>query len=141
MKNLLYTFCLLLTFSCEKADTIRVAEKLTIELGQPFKMKLNDTATYYENELLFSFILTDILEDSRCPSDVTCIWQGLFTAAFSCSGCTDESFELGNGALDNPSTTVQNGYKLELLEINPTTLSTRTIDVNDYELTLMVSSN
>jgi len=46
-------------------------ESKEIKLDEPFMIKLHQTLSIDNLDVEFSGI-----EDSRCPSDVTCIWEG-----------------------------------------------------------------
>jgi hypothetical protein len=48
--------------------------KVYADLGQEFSLSLGQTATINGQALQITF--EDVIEDSRCPSDVTCIWAG-----------------------------------------------------------------
>jgi hypothetical protein len=45
-----------------------------VHLNQPFILALGQTARLEEADLSLTF--SDLLEDSRCPSQVTCVWAG-----------------------------------------------------------------
>ncbi len=44
------------------------------KLDEEFKISIDDTARIKGEKLEITFM--EVIEDSRCPSDVTCIWQG-----------------------------------------------------------------
>ena len=48
--------------------------KVYVDLGEEFSLSIGQTATIKGQALQITF--EDVIEDSRCPSDVTCIWAG-----------------------------------------------------------------
>ena len=44
------------------------------DLGEEFSLSIGQTAAINGQDLQITF--EDVIEDSRCPSDVTCIWAG-----------------------------------------------------------------
>ena len=46
-------------------------------LDSPFDLKVGETADINSD---FQITLLNVLDDSRCPSDVTCIWEGTVSA-------------------------------------------------------------
>ena len=116
--------------------------QVDITLDQSFDLKVGDVASLKTDETNFSFKLEAIEEDSRCPADVMCIWQGVFSARFICSSCSENKFYLGNNALPEHPTSIElNGFRIELLEIQPELYVDSKLNQNDYSLKLIVSRN
>ncbi|MCR4325261.1 MAG: hypothetical protein NUV59_00425 [Patescibacteria group bacterium] len=70
----------------------------------------------------------EILEDSRCPSDVTCIWAGrvrLLAELQSASGTAEREFILGQPVATG-------AVSITLIAVYPDTLSTVSIGQGDY---------
>ena len=91
------------------------------------KVKFGETVSY-EN---LKFYFYDI-EDSRCPSDVTCIWEGRVLAMIRISNATLDiggSREIGNVAKSFPP------YVITLTDIQPYPVST---EKPDYVATLEI---
>ncbi|HKU50026.1 MAG TPA: hypothetical protein VJP79_08755 [Nitrososphaera sp.] len=92
--------------------------------------------------------LLNITEDSRCPSDVTCIWAGQVSVLVSLS---QNSTSLGNftltlggvGGGNNSSAAAQHSvagdYVIKLTEVQPYPISTQKIEPSDYVATLVLS--
>jgi len=107
-----------------------------ISLDFPIGLKIGETASI-DSELKMT--LLDI-EDSRCPSDVTCIWQGTVLA----------KIQLEKGSQDlgiyniSMETTEENEqtfdkYYIRLTNVKPYPISTIPIQSTDYVLTFFVS--
>jgi hypothetical protein len=95
------------------------AEQITVKFGETVS---------YEN---LKFYFYDI-EDSRCPSDVTCIWEGQVLAMIRISNATLDiggSREIGNVAKSFPP------YVITLTDIQPYPVST---EKPDYVATLEI---
>lgn len=75
-----------------------------------------------------------VVSDSRCPSDVTCIWAGEVTLNVRLESETkNEEVVL---KLQTPTTF--DGRDITLTEVSPGTISTKTIDESDYRFTFEV---
>ena len=75
----------LILFALIMIPAASFAEELEVELGE--------TVTYDNLKLYFYDV-----EDSRCPSDVTCVWEGEVVAMIQISNQTDtfgDSLEIG----------------------------------------------
>ncbi len=51
------------------------------KLGEEFELAVHQTAQITDENISITF--QEVLEDSRCPVDVTCIWAGLAKATRS----------------------------------------------------------
>jgi hypothetical protein len=73
--------------------------------------------------------------DSRCPSDVVCVWEGDAVAAFvvqqNCD-CDTPAFDLKLHTALQPKTGAAYGFRLELLKLAPYPLSNSTIKQDAY---------
>lgn len=49
-------------------------ETETVELGQPFTLRLGASTRIEAADL--SLLYAELVGDSRCPPDVTCVWAG-----------------------------------------------------------------
>lgn len=76
---------------------------------------------------------TDVLEDSRCPKDVECVWEGNLKISLEIDG---NKYEL-NTALE-PKSIVVNDLKISIYEALPERISTIENEKEEYKITLMV---
>lgn len=109
-------------------------------LGQSFTLKVGQQVTLEGERLRIKFAA--LKGDSRCPSDVTCIWAGNAAVRFEVSirGKDSKSLTLntsGNGSF--PGEALYHGYKLQLVGLNPYPRSTERIAASGYTATLLVS--
>lgn len=106
-----------------------------MQLGVPFHIKFNQTATMQDLKIKIAN-----LTDSRCPSDVTCVWQG---QAKILVDINKNSQNLGNFSLilndKNLESRSFDHYFIRILEVNPYPISTEKIHLSDYDFTLKLS--
>lgn len=100
-----------------------------------FSLKVNQTAS---EPASISVKFLNVTGDSRCPSGVTCIWQGDVTAVVNIMKNNQDVgiFNLING-LDDKNTTVRitGGYFLQLVKIEPYPSNSTHIMLSDYAAT------
>lgn len=104
-----------------------------------FQLKPNQTASE-QNSIDVKFF--NVTDDSRCPSDVTCIWQGKSTITVNVvkSGQNIGNFSLTSGLGDkNATVQILDGYFLQLTKIEPYPKSGTTISLSDYVATFELS--
>ncbi|MCF6331820.1 MAG: hypothetical protein L3J11_00935 [Draconibacterium sp.] len=129
MKNLFLTvfFATLLFVSCNNEEFLTTFKVGIAEKFQQGEMNQSD-----DNSLKFS--ITEI-NDSRCPSDVICVWQGEADVKIE--------FELPQtgfvvlSTYDNLIDTFGT-YSFELIDVLPYPISTKTIKLEDYDVTLKI---
>ena len=116
-----------------------------IILDQPFNLGINGEATLEQSDLSLHFI--NVTEDSRCPSDVVCVWAGQVSVLIeikSLEGAAKGNFTLTSmaGSGEKDSVTIEAGgknYEIKLQGVQPYPVSTKPIKSTDYVITLMVS--
>jgi hypothetical protein len=103
---------------CEFAE----CPKATADFDKPIVMEINDKAIYPDG---LSLVLKEI-NDSRCPSDVDCIWQGELSPLFSVE-MRGLSEEVRLGTVNNKSV-ILNSY---IFRLNSATKTSVIITVSD----------
>lgn len=107
-----------------------------IPLDFPIGIKVGATESI-DSELKMTLLT---IEDSRCPSDVTCIWQGTVSATIQL-----EKGDKDLGIYTIPMETIEgyeqtfDGYYIRLTNVEPYPISTMPIEQTDYTLTFFVS--
>ena len=104
----------LMANSCSKSDIELKEGILEIYLNQCAKGNIGGT------DLILC--MDSIIEDSRCPTDVVCVWEGRGVVKFSLTENNQTyPFALSTKALPNSyqKDTVLQGYKIELLALHP----------------------
>ena len=115
-------------------------------IGEAFVLRVGETVTVQSDGLTVE--LVEIVEDSRCPEDVTCVWQGRALVrvivsspddvlGFGTVGLTLEAGAIG--AQENRVVGDNDGYMLTLLELAPQPISTVELSSHDYLAKLEVA--
>lgn len=92
------------------------------------ELKINQTKSFDLGNLGVTFV--SVSEDSRCPSDVTCVWEGRVTGKFLLNFDNEtKTIDLSPNSNDQIS---WNGYILHLDGIAPYPSSTKKIMADEY---------
>jgi hypothetical protein len=111
-------------------------------LDSQFYLKIGQTTTVKSENITVK--LLEVTGDSRCPSDVVCIWAGQVSLVVN---ATKNGENLGDVTLtlgfSNPDLSVKNvgGYYIKVIAVNPYPVSTHKIEQSEYIATLVVSKN
>lgn len=86
--------------------------------------------------------LMDVTEDSRCPSDVTCVWAGRATALIKVDRNGEElgQFPLTFGEGPEASSVGVDNYTIEIIGLDPHPVSTVGISREDYVARVVVTT-
>lgn len=109
-------------------------------LGSQFKLKVDQTTALKSEDIKVT--LLKVTDDSRCASDVVCIWAGqvsvLVNVTKNGKNLGDVTLTLGAG---NPDRAVKNvgDYLVKVIEVNPYPISTHKIETSEYIVTLTIS--
>lgn len=119
----------------ETYDAGPAPKYLDAAILDPFELKLNQNVTIPSSNITVRF--SNVTSDSRCPSDVTCIWQGEITIQVDVKkeNTAFESIVLGTDDL----IPVFGKYFIQLLKIEPYPQSTHQIQPDEYVVTLAIT--
>jgi hypothetical protein len=89
------------------------------ELAQEFVLPLHETAAVKDTPLRIRF--AEVSEDSRCPSNVVCVWQGngRIRLEVVANGAQESVLLNTVGGGQFPQEASAFGYRLRLLELAP----------------------
>ena len=118
--KLLLLFTLITLTSAIMIDKSFADKQVKINFGQT--IQVDDLELYFYD-----------IEDSRCPSDVTCIWEGQVTAMIRIENQTHKN--VGHFTPGYAFTNIT-PYKITLTDVNPYPISTKK---PDYVATLVIS--
>jgi ketosteroid isomerase-like protein len=138
--SLVTCFVLLGCWSAAGGNTQAAGMTQVARLGRPFKLRLGQQVTLKGERLRIKF--TALKADSRCPSDVTCVWAGNAAVLLDASTSRRDSNSLvlnTNMSSSFPGEMQYHDYKLRLLRLNPYPSSKQKIAPGDYTVTLLVS--
>jgi len=134
----LATSCLLLFSSGTLAVGSPFAKQVG-RIGREFKLQVGKQVTVKGSKLKIKFVGVD--NDSRCPSDVTCVWGGNAAVRFQLgTGSRSKTVTLNTSKASSFISEVTfQGYRVQLTELSPYPRSDRKIEKRDYVTTLLVS--
>ena len=138
MRNIWTAAVVLLALSCGESDAPTSDGNLARTPTGPKEVIVRIGDTVVANNLEITF--TRVLEDSRCPIGVTCIWEG------------NAKVELEVGALNSDAPTIRlvlntateprdgdaYGQRITLIAVRPNPVSTAPIPHDTYEVRLKV---
>lgn len=128
MKNIFSLIVLpLLILGCQNSIT-----SVNPEIGKTFKINLGQTLEFQGADLRVTF--EELLEDSRCPEGVTCVWAGNGRVSIKLNELQAEL----NTYLD-PKSIDLSGYEIELLSLAPYPKINNEIEQEEYILEMMVT--
>ncbi|MEO9363299.1 MAG: hypothetical protein ABI348_05300 [Nitrososphaera sp.] len=131
---------LLLSAFSISAHAQGIAAVVPAELDKPFKLKVGQQAAIDSEKIAIS--LLNVTEDSRCPSDVVCIWQGQASVRVSAevNGTDAGQFVLTIGGNEKSSQVFGGGrYLAKMASLEPYPVSTNQTMPEDYVATLTIS--
>ncbi len=129
MKNLVLTvfFTLFLFVSCNHED---LSDTFKIGFNEEFQHGIINQSD--DNTLKFS--ITEI-NNSRCPSDVVCVWEGKADVKIEIESPLKENIILNT--YNNPIDTFDT-YSFELIDVSPYPISVQTIKLENFKVTLKI---
>jgi hypothetical protein len=125
--SILLVLTLISLVSCDKEE---VLDSFSLGLESDFKIN----GEYHTTDNSLNFEITEI-NDSRCPSDVVCVWEGKADVKIEVKSPVQGSIILStyNSLID----TVGN-YSFELKNISPYPVSTKVIKLEEYNVKLKI---
>ena len=110
--------------------------EIEVQLDEPFPLRMEQAAEVTGTPIRLRF--EEVLEDSRCPADVVCVWAGNARIRLIVEAAAEPAELLLNTGLE-PRSAPAEGYLVSLEGVQPATHSARTIQPADYIVTLRVS--
>ena len=107
------------------------------QTSRPVTIRVNQQKTIIKNKLTIGFV--SLMEDSRCPVDVNCVWAGNARIQIKVGRSKNamKTFELNTGL--KPKIISFAGYEIKLISLDPKPRTNARIDRNAYTATLAVS--
>lgn len=136
-----------IVLGCRDAGTDEACEKVRLlnqtrraHIGEEFTLKVGDELAIEGERLRVKFV--GVEEDSRCPSDVTCVWAGnakLLLEVVSGKKCP-EKLRLNTHRSTQAAEEGKFGsLSVKLVKLDPYPRSDQRIAPGDYRATLVVS--
>jgi hypothetical protein len=102
-------------------------------LNQEIQLAPTEQAAYEQQKLTVEFVR--VVEDSRCPTDVTCVWAGevkvQVATRLGSAEATQHEIKAGEHA-------TVGAFRVFVVNVQPGRLSTREIPQAEYRVTLKV---
>lgn len=110
----------------------------TVMLGQGFQVAIGETVVFSDADLKIKF--TEVIEDSRCPADVVCIWAGKVSCLLdvTINNETKQTILTQPGLSDMYDTEQYRQYTMQF-QVEPYPMSGAEIKDSDYRLWLTVT--
>ena len=102
-------------------------------LNQEIQLAPNQQAAYQQQGLAVEFVR--VLEDSRCPTDTTCVWAGEVKVQLATRLDTAEPVQHEIKAGEYATV---GAFRVVIVNVQPVRVSTRQIPQEDYRVTLKV---
>ena len=105
-----------------------------------FQLKINQTASIESSNIKVKFL--NVTGDSRCPSDVTCVWEGqikIFVHIIKNNHDLGDFNLTSRGGQKNLALQSFDGYLIQILKVEPYPTSGKRILPSDYVSTFVIS--
>jgi hypothetical protein len=128
-------FAFIAFFSPLFAQQSRKAE--VIRLGQEFDLKINQEAVI-EGEGL-AVVFESVIEDGRCPEDVTCVWSGNAKIKVRLSKQKRTPGVINLNTDVKPKSSSYLDYEIRLVALKPLPKKDKPVQRNEYKATLIIT--
>ncbi|KRT61332.1 MAG: hypothetical protein XU09_C0006G0255 [Thaumarchaeota archaeon CSP1-1] len=137
---IVFGFLAITIANLEQESFAQSSEPMTIEanLDSEFLLQVNQSAEIKSEDMKITFL--NVTSDSRCPSDVTCIWQGQAGIELDVQkGEVESTVSLSIGGDSSPEESIFNSYLIQLVDLSPYPISTKNIQPEDYTVTIKIT--
>jgi hypothetical protein len=111
------------------------ADSVAVQLGREFELKMNQTGTVDGVRLT----LRGVPEDSRCPIDVVCVWEGNARAVLEVrAGANGEPTTINLNTSLAPQEATVLGLRVRLNGVLPAPRSSEPIRPDGYSVLLVI---
>jgi len=133
--------CISILFLCTVLSAISGCGKDEYKMGEEFSLSIGETASIKGEQLQIRFL--EISEDSRCPRNVTCIWEGRAVAVIEIfQGDTSQQIMLIEQGLSESSAKEQFGeYEFRFRVLPYPGEAEVQISPDEYRLVLTVNKD
>lgn len=128
--KLILIFALIFTFAVGTVSTFAAQNP------EKQAVKINKQKKFSRSKLNVKFV--SLVEDSRCPEGVNCVWAGNAKIKIEVSsGKKKETFEVNTNI--GPKGAAFDGYAINLVELTPTPKANAKINRNSYTATFEIT--
>ena len=108
---------------------------INAEIGQPFTLSVGQTARIG----LLRITFVRVLEDSRCPIDVVCVWQGNAKVQLALTRLGQLGRRVSLNSTLNPTEIRFKKFLVSFVDIQPAPVSNHRIERKAYRVILRVT--
>ncbi|MCI0652979.1 MAG: hypothetical protein L0Y39_00665 [Methylococcaceae bacterium] len=123
----------IMAFFCLSAASAGPADVL---IDKEFSLGIGQIARFGKARLVIQF--KAVLEDSRCPANVVCVWAGNAKVEFEILDADGQNKTVILNTEEEPKATTLKGHKLTLILLNPPRIDGVSISPGDYSLMLRI---
>jgi len=105
-------------------------------IDKEFSLGIGQTANIEGEKLVIKF--KAVLEDSRCPINVVCVWAGNGKVEFEILDIDGQNKTVTLNTEEEPRVTTLKGHTLKLISLNPPRIDGVSISPGDYSVKLLV---
>jgi hypothetical protein len=105
-------------------------------IKKEFSLGIGQTANIEGEKLVFKF--KAVLEDSRCPVNVVCVWAGNGKVEFEILDIDGQNKTVNLNTEEEPRAITLKRHKITLISLNPPRIDGVSISPGDYSVTLLV---
>ncbi len=137
---LISSFAVQNTLHSARAESAQESQNITTEINNQFQLKVGQTASIESKNIKLRFL--NVTEDSRCPADAVCVWEGQVTVLLNLMHNDEElgDFDLTiRGGDKNLAIKTFDGYSIQLMKVDPYPFASQPTELTDYVATLLVS--
>jgi hypothetical protein len=125
---------LVLFAACNTSPDLQTGPNVTVVGDTTFlELQVGTSATNGEIRVAFDAVT----EDSRCPTDVQCVWEGNGGIRLTLTGGDQTGVFIVNSSSD-PRLVGFQGFALGFSDLRPYPVSTQAIDPDDYVATISI---
>jgi hypothetical protein len=112
------------------------AAPIKVPINKEFSLGIGQAASVEGKKPVIKF--KAVLEDSRCPVNVVCVWAGNGKVEFEILDVDGQDKTVILNTEDEPSAATLKRHKLTLISLNPPRVDGVSISPGDYSVTLRV---
>ena len=112
------------------------ADPAKVLINKEFSLGIGRSASIDGEKLIIKF--KAVLEDSRCPVNVVCVWAGNGKVEFEILDIDGQNKTVTLNTEEEPRVTTLKGHNLKLISLNPPRIDGVSISPGDYSVTLLV---
>jgi hypothetical protein len=105
-------------------------------VDKEFSLGIGQSANIEGEKLVIKF--KAVLEDSRCPVNVVCVWAGNGKVEFEILDIDGQNKTVTLNTEEEPRVTTLKGHNLKLISLNPPRIDGVSISPGDYSVKLLV---